>query len=265
MIRPSAPDSITGQATDVLAGVLSRLYGYALMSWLVVTRWSRLREPQLRQQLHRQVHLVGISALPVIVALAVLTGAAAVTQVTALVGTGSDAAQKWLFYGLFFELAPLFCALVLVARSSAAMASELVVMHLHDEFTALRRMGIPPADYLLLPRILGLALVLPAVTILFQLVSVVSGWLAVALLHEQPLSQMMGHFFDLADPWMTLLSLGKSAVMGLLIGVIACHHGSSAARSSRAISDAAVHAVGNGLVAVFGVDVGFGLLAYWLR
>ena len=265
MIRSSSSDRTTGQQRSLVAAVVFRLYGYALMVYLALTRWRRLREPQLRQQLHRQIHLLGISALPVIVALAVLTGAAAVTQVTALAGTGSDVAQKWLFYGLFFELAPLLCALVLVARSSAAMASELVVMHLHDEFIALRRMGIPAADFLLLPRILGMVLVLPGVTILFQIISVGSGWLAVALLQEQPLSQMAGHFFDLADAWMTLLSLGKSAVMGLLIGVIACHHGSSAERSPRAISDAAIHAVGNGLVAVFVVDVVFALLAYWLR
>jgi phospholipid/cholesterol/gamma-HCH transport system permease protein len=243
----------------------SRLYGYALMAWMAITRWGRLREPQLRLQLQRQIHETGISALPVLAALAALTGAAAVTQLTALAGQDSEAAQTWLFYGLFFELAPLFSALVLVARSSAAMASELAVMHLHDEFLALRRMGIPAADYLLLPRILGLTLVLPAVTIFFQVVAVGSGWLAVSLLQDLPLLQVADRFLDRADPWLTLVSLAKSALMGLVIGVIACHHGSSAERSSRAISQTAVQAVGNGLVAVFVVDVIFALAVYWLK
>jgi ABC-type transporter Mla maintaining outer membrane lipid asymmetry permease subunit MlaE len=62
-----------------------------------------------------------------------------------------------------------------------------------------------------------------------------------------------------------LVGLVKSALMGLLISVIACYHGSSAERSSRAISETAVQAVGNGLVAVFVVDVVFALGAYWLR
>jgi phospholipid/cholesterol/gamma-HCH transport system permease protein len=246
-------------------GAASRLYGYAVMVWLALTRWGRLREPQLRLQLQRQIHETGISALPVLGALAALTGGAAVTQLTALAGQDSDAAQTWLFYGLFFELAPLLSALVLVARSSAAMASELAVMHLHDEFLALRRMGIPAADYLLLPRILGLTLVLPAVTIYFQIVAVASGWLAVSLLQDLPLLQVADHFLDRADPWLTLASLAKSALMGLLIGVIACHHGSSAERSSRAISQTAIHAVGNGLVAVFVVDVIFALAVYWVK
>lgn len=243
----------------------SRFFGYAALAWFASTRWDRLRDPQLRIQFHRQINAHGIAALPVIAALAALTGATAVTQVTALAGQDNDLAQRLLFFGLFFELAPLLTALVVVARSSAAIASELAVMHLYDEFTALRRMGVPAADYLLLPRILGLALALPAVTICFQIVAVGSGWLAAALLQNQPLPQIAGHFFDLADPWLPLASLAKSALMGAAIGIIACHHGSSAARSTQAISTASIHAVGNGLVAVFVVDVTFALAAYFLK
>ena len=242
-----------------------RVYDYAVMAWLAITRWGRLREPQLRRQLQQQIHETGISALPVLGVLAALTGAAAMSQVTALVGQDSEVVQSWLFYALFFELAPLLSALVLVARSSAAMASELAVMHLNDEYRALRRMGVPPADFLLLPRVLGLVLVLPVVTIYFQVVAVGSGWLAVSLTQHLPMAQVAGDFLDRADPWLTLASLAKSAVMGLLIGVIACHHGSSAERSSRAISETAVHAVGNGLVSVFVVDVLFALGAYWVK
>jgi phospholipid/cholesterol/gamma-HCH transport system permease protein len=126
-------------------------------------------------------------------------------------------------------------------------------------------MGVPPADFLLLPRILGMMLVLPAVTIFFQMVAVGSGWLAVALLQDLPLPQVASHFLDRADPWLTLASLVKSTVMGLLIGVIACHHGSSGERSSSAISATSIHAVGNGLVAVFVVDVVFALGVYWAK
>ena len=243
----------------------SRFFGYAALAWFASTRWDRLRDPQLRIQFHRQINAHGIAALPVIAALAALTGAMAVTQVTALAGQDNDLAQRLLFFSLFFELAPLLSALVVVARSSAAIASELAVMHLYDEFTALRRMGVPAADYLLLPRILGLALALPAVTVCFQIIAVGSGWLAASLLQNQPLPQIAGRFFDLADPWLPLASLAKSALMGAVIGIIACHHGSSAVRSTQAISTASIHAVGNGLVAVFVVDVAFALAAYFLK
>lgn len=243
----------------------SRFFGYAALAWFASTRAGHLRDPQLRLQFHRHIHEHGITALPVITALAALTGATAVTQVTALAGQDNDLAQRLLFFSLFFELAPLLTALVVVARSSAAIASELAVMHLYDEFTALRRMGVPAADYLLLPRILGLALAVPAVTVCFQMIAVGSGWLAAALIQNQPLAQITGHFLDLADPWLPLASLLKSALMGATIGIIACHHGSSSARSTQAISTASIHAVGNALVAVFVIDVVFALAAYLLK
>ena len=185
--------------------------------------------------------------------------------VMALVGTTNPSAMRWLFYALVFELAPLICALVTVARSSASMASELAVMNLHNEFAALKRWGIVPADHLLLPRVTALALGLPALTILFQLTALISGWLGTALLQNLPFMEVLDVLLDSADASLLLLALIKSAITGLLIGVIATHHGSTAERHTRAMTDCAIHAVGNGLVAVFLVDVVMAFLVFLVR
>ena len=52
--------------------------------------------------------------------------------------------------------------------------------------------------------------------------------------------------------------------MGAAVGIIACHHGSTGKGSTQAISDAAIQAVGTGLIAVFVVDVAFAALIYAL-
>lgn len=243
----------------------TRFGAYFQLAWFAGSRYRELSRPLLRQQLQRQVQSAGINALPVILAMAVLTGAATATQLAALIGADSDLTQRMLFLGLFFELAPLLSALVVVARSSAGIASELAVMNLHDEFTALRRIGVPAADYLLLPRVFGLMLALPAVTVCFQAVAVGSGWLATSLVEGRPLVETAGRFLDFADPWLALLSLCKGALMGAAVGIIACHHGSSGKGSTQAISGAAIQAVGAGLVAIFVVDVAFAALVYALR
>ena len=229
----------------------TRLSGYLALIWFAAGRHRELRRPLLRAQLRRQIYGAGVTALPVIGVMAMLTGAVAVTQLSALIGADSDLTQRMLFLGLFYEMAPLLSALVVVARSSAGIASELAVMHLHDEFTTLRRLGVPAADYLLLPRIFGLA--------------IGSSWLATALLEGRPLAETAGRFLDFADPWLALLSLVKSALMGAAVGIIACHHGSSGKGSTQAISGAAIQAVGTGLVAVFVVDVAFAALVYVLQ
>ena len=131
--------------------------------------------------------------------------------------------------------------------------------------TALRRLGVPAADYLLLPRIFGLMIALPAVTACFQACALGSGWLTMAVLEGRPLAETAGRFLDLADPWLVLLSLFKSVLMGAAVGIIACHHGSTGKGSTQAISGTAIQAVGTGLVAVFVVDVAFAMLIYALK
>lgn len=244
---------------------MSALGGYLTLAWFAASRRRELRRPLLSGQLLRQIYNGGVLALPVVGVLALLTGIAAVTQLSALVGTDSDLAQRMIFLGIFFELAPLLSALVVVARSSAGIASELAVMHLHDEFASLRRLGVPAADYLLLPRIFGLMIALPAVAACFQVLAIGSGWIAIALLEGRPLEETAGRFLELAEPLLVLLSLAKSTVMGAAIGIIACHHGSSGERSAQAISNAAIQAVGTGLIAVFVIDVLFAVLVYALR
>lgn len=242
-----------------------RLSGYAQLTYFTLSRLGRFRDRVLRDQFHRQLAEAGISALPVIIVLAAITGATIVTQISALAGPESDMAQRLLYVGLFFELAPLLSALVVVARSSAAVASELAVMHLHDEFAAVRRLGIPAADYLLLPRIAAFMVAMPLATIIFQTVAMSSGWMAVALLHSRPLADISGHFLSLANPGLALFALAKSTFMGLVVGAIATHHGSTAEKSPHAISGAAIQAVGGGLVAVFLVDAAFALTAYFIK
>lgn len=240
----------------------TRLGAYLALAWFAGSRHHELRRPLLRLQIQQQIHSAGITALPVIAVMAILTGAAVTTQLSALIGADSDLTQRMLFLGLYFELAPLLTALVVVARSSAGIASELAVMNLHDEFTALQRLGVPPADYLLLPRIVGLTIALPAATACFQGLAISSGWVASALFDGRPLIETAGRFLDLASPWLTLLCLVKSALMGAAIGVIACHHGSAGQRSAQAISGAAIQAVGTGLIAVFVIDVLFGAMVF---
>ena len=80
---------------------IDRLHGYTLIAGLVLVRSRRLREPLMRREFDRQLHETGMAAMPVMGALAVLTGASLINQVMALVGTTNPSAMQWLFYALF--------------------------------------------------------------------------------------------------------------------------------------------------------------------
>lgn len=242
-----------------------RLAGYAELAYFSLSRAGAFRDVVLRDEMARQINAIGIAAMPVICVLAAIAGATSITQIGALAGQDSDLTQRLVLYGLFFELSPLLTALVIVARSSATIASDLAVMSVHDEFRALRRMGVPAAEYLVLPRVVAMTIALPLATIVFQAIAVVGGWIAAALLQNAPFFDIAARFFDFASPGIALLALIKAAVMGWLTGVVATHHGGGGSRSTQDISAAAMQAVGGGMVAVFGVDVAFALLTYFFR
>lgn len=78
-------------------------------------------------------------------------------------------------FSLVREFAPLLTAIVVIGRSGAAVASELATMTVDQEVAALRTMGIAPVSFLASPRILGMVLVQPALTLLASFVGMVGG------------------------------------------------------------------------------------------
>ena len=123
------------------------------------------------------------------------------------------------------ELAPLMTAIIIVGRSGAAYAAELGTMRVSDEIDALRTMGFAPVPYLVVPRILALVVVAPALTLLGDVVGVIGG---VIVGHASLDITPAGFLAELrtaveaSDVW---TGLCKSVAFGAAIGLIGCQHG----------------------------------------
>jgi phospholipid/cholesterol/gamma-HCH transport system permease protein len=125
-------------------------------------------------------------------------------------------------------------------------------------------MNIAATDFLLLPRLWSMAIGLTTVTLLFQGMLLASAALSIAYLqHLNPL-EPFGNLLDVANPWFVLVGILKCMFMGLLIGAIACHHGTEIEVSVHAVSDASVYAVGGGILSIFIVEMAFVMGAHWL-
>lgn len=123
------------------------------------------------------------------------------------------------------ELAPLMTAIIMSGRSGAAFAAELGTMRVSEEIDALRTMGFAPAPYLILPRVVALALVAPALTLLGDVVGVAGG-VAVAVTSLDVSAR--GYLAELrtavfpSDVWSGLV---KSIAFGVVIAFIGCQQG----------------------------------------
>ena len=132
----------------------------------------------------RQVLAVGVEPLGFVAGVAVLVGISVVVQLSFWVGA---AGQSQLLGPLLVavvarELGPVLTNIVVIVRSSSAMATELAVLKINGDVSALEAQGNDPFLYLVLPRVLGVAVSTFCLTMVFILVAFASGYVFAAWL-----------------------------------------------------------------------------------
>lgn len=152
------------------------------------------------------------------------------------------------------ELAPLMTAVIVTGRSGAAYAAELGTMRVSEEIDALRVMGIRPVSYLVVPRIIALLLVAPALTLLADLVGLLGGLVVgVTGLGVSPrayLSELRTVIIP-SDIWTGLV---KSGVFGIAIAIIGCRNGLATSGSASEVGRATTATVVQSLFAIVVLD-----------
>ena len=143
-------------------------------------------------------------------------------------------------------------AILIAGRIGSAMAAEIGSMRVYQEIDALRTMNIDPVRYLVLPRMIAIAISLP-ILVLF---SIPVGWFGGALVCNFNLSIAVGFdsFFDslrqVVDKGDVFNGLFKSFVFALAIGIVSCHQGLITRGGPRGIGRSVTKAVVNSIVGI---------------
>ncbi|HSD96309.1 MAG TPA: ABC transporter permease, partial [Sulfuricaulis sp.] len=166
---------------------------------------------------------------------------------------------KIMLWTVVRELGPLLSAIVIIARSSSATASELASMKIRGEIDHLRFMGISPGDYLVVPRIAGITLSVVAVTFYFQMTAIVMGYAFAAVMGFMPFIKSLSGVITTLSLAEVLVSLLKAFVFGLVISITSCYYGLRASGTVTAIPRAATGAVMRNLLTIFLLD---GIISY---
>ena len=159
--------------------------------------------------------------------------------------------------GLFRELGPLVTAIILAGRSGSAFAAEIGTMKVDEELDALTTFGLPPVRFLVMPRVVAATLAMPALTIFAELAGLVGGSIVLQLMNV-PTVVYWSHVTSASTIFTILFGLGKSALFGLLVGLIGCSAGMRTRNTADGVGVAATNAVVGGIVAIAVAD---GLLA----
>lgn len=160
--------------------------------------------------------------------------------------------------GLFRELGPLVTAIILAGRSGSAFAAEIGTMKVNEELDALTTMGLPPVRFLVLPRIAAAVLAMPILTIFAELAGLLGGAIILEMMNV-PNAVYWRHVTTATTVFMIMMGLVKSAIFGLLVGLIGCSAGMRTRSTADGVGVSATAAVVGGIVAIAISD---GLMAY---
>jgi len=147
-------------------------------------------------------------------------------------------------------------AVLISGRIGSAMAAEIGSMAVYQEIDALRTMNINPTYYLVLPRMVAIAIALPILVIFSILVGWFGGGLVAAFNEEIALSfqtyfnnlESMVDFSDIMN------GIIKSFVFALVIGLVSCHQGLQTRGGPRGIGRSVTKAVVNSIVLILILD-----------
>ena len=237
------------------------LIGYCSLIAYSVRQLRLLRIAPVRLVFLRQIYFTGVQALGILAPIALLSGALVITQAVAVMGADSDMVLRVLVWVVVRELGPLFAAMLIVARSTPAIATELALMRTHHELDHLRQMGVPEQDYLIVPRIAGVTLSVMALSFYFQIIAILGGMGVSALYQESSFVELLGDFLEVVGALDLVRTLVKSFFFGMAIAAVACFHGLAVQKSITEVPQAAIRAVMRSLLVVFAIDAVFAYIS----
>ncbi len=233
---------------------------FALITLAVALKKFGTARGVVRPRMLQEIFRSGVALLPMFLFVALALGFLVVGQtVSALAKVGATGyLGSTMVIVIVRELGPLLAATLVLTRVGTANVIELGTARALGEVEALEALGIDPVHYLILPRVVGMALGIFGLTVYLILGALVSGYLFafmqdVALTPRDYLKQI-AEALDWLD--FALLAL-KTVSFGFFIAIVTCYHGLAQPLRLEDVSRVAVRAVTQGILVCVLVDALF--------
>lgn len=145
--------------------------------------------------------------------------------------------------GMVREVGALMTAIIIAGRTGAAYAAEIGTMQVNEEIDALRTLGISPIEFLVLPRLLALVVMVPLLTLYADLVGILAGMTVAITIFDISAFEYYVQTLRVIDMNHILIGLSKATVYGMCIAIAGCLRGIQCGRSAAAVGQATTSAV----------------------
>jgi phospholipid/cholesterol/gamma-HCH transport system permease protein len=156
-------------------------------------------------------------------------------------------------------------AIVLAGRTGAAFAAQLGSMQVKEEIDALATAGIPPVQFLVLPRVLALVLMTPVLTIYADLFGILGGLLVAVSMLDLSVTAYVVRIVEVLSVTDFVMGLVRALVFGILIALAGCLRGMQSGRSAAAVGLSATSAVVTSIVLIIIADGLLSVIFYVIR
>jgi phospholipid/cholesterol/gamma-HCH transport system permease protein len=213
----------------------------------------------------RQFERVAWGTLPIVSAAGLSVGLVTWLQMHRLliVYGIQDALPSVLAAAVLVETGPMLAALLVAGRLGAGLAAELGSMSLTEEIDAREVLGAPAVETLVAPRAIACALAVPLLTVLIDAFALLGGWIAESAAGSLTPTAYGARALDFLWLRDIVPSTLKTAVFGLLVGLVGCWTGLQADRSTEAVGKAATRGVVLSMLAVFAANLLLVPLLQW--
>jgi phospholipid/cholesterol/gamma-HCH transport system permease protein len=238
------PRSLTLNSSKGLISEFLEWFGdLGIFFWQVVR--AAVTPPFEFRELFRQLDEIGSRSLPLVALAGAATGV--VLSLEARYSLTRFGAKSLLpaaiVFSLIHETGPIITGLVVSGRVGAGIGAELASMKVTEQIDAIEASAVNPYRLLAAPRILACILMLPLLTLAGDLCGFVMGWVAQTLAEPLSLHQFINSGFKGADFNDFLTPTFKTAVFGLIIGLIACFQGMRTRGGAAGVGRAATSSV----------------------
>lgn len=148
------------------------------------------------------------------------------------------------------EMGAIMTGIIMAGRTGAAFAAQLGTMQVNEEIDALQTLGIRPMEFLVMPRMLALTLMMPFLCLYANLMGIIGGIVVAVGIYDVNLISYFNRTKDAVGMNDLGIGLFMSLVFGTLVALAGCLRGMQCGRSSSAVGDAATSAVVTGIVAI---------------
>jgi phospholipid/cholesterol/gamma-HCH transport system permease protein len=224
----------------------------SLALWGAILRPWRIRVRALVAQMEH----TGLDALPIVGLLSFLIGVVLAFQ-------GADQLRRFgaeiftvnlVGLGVLREMGVLIASIVVAGRSGSAFTAQIGSMQVNQEIDALQALGVDPLEVLVIPRVLGLMLVMPLLVFYADAAGVLGGAVMTLFVLDIGVTQFIAQF-QAAIPLSALwVGMSKAPLFAFVIGLVGCYQGLSVKQSAEVLGRRTTQAVVEAIFLVIVLD-----------